>query len=101
MVRRSKLPKIKKGMRAEQLAVLHLINKGHFVFKNLYGVGPADLIAINEKGAVEIYDVKSESYRKTWKPGTRICRKLTLEQKKLKMKFIFVERDGTCKVRQR
>ena len=88
-------------MWAEQLAVLHLIDKGYFVFKNLYGVGPADLIAINEKGAVEIYDVKSESYRKTWKPGTRICRKLTQEQRRLKMKFIFVERDGTCKVRQR
>ena len=88
-------------MWAEQWAVLYLINKGYFVFKNLYGVGPADLIAINEKGAVEIYDVKSESYRKTWKPGTRICRKLTQEQKKLKMKFIFVEKDGTCKVRQR
>ena len=100
-MRRSKLPKIKKGMWAEQWAVLYLINKGYFVFKNLYGVGPADLIAINEKGAVEIYDVKSESYRKTWKPGTRICRKLTQEQKKLKMKFIFVEKDGTCKVRQR
>ena len=101
MVRRSRLPKIKKGMWAEQLAVLHLIDKGYFVFKNLYGVGPADLIAINEKGAVEIYDVKSESYRKTWKPGTRICRKLTQEQRRLKMKFIFVERDGTCKIRQR
>ena len=81
--------------------MLHLLNKGYFVFKNLYGVGPADLIAINEKGAVEIYDVKSESYRKTWKPGTRICRKLTQEQRRLKMKFIFVERDGTCKIRQR
>ncbi len=88
-------------MQSEQIAILYLIEKGFFVFKNLYGVGPADLIAIDEKGRVEIYDVKSESYRKTWKPGTRICRKLTQEQKKLKMKFIFVERDGTCKVRQR
>ena len=51
-MRRSKLPKIKKGMWAEQLAVLYLINEGYFVFKNLYGVGPADLIAINEKGVV-------------------------------------------------
>ena len=100
-MRRSKLPKIKKGMLAEQVAIQYLLQAGFFVFKNLYGVGPADLIAINEKGNVEIYDVKSESYRKTWKPGTRICRKLTQEQKKLKMKFIFVERDGTCKVRQR
>ena len=94
-----RLSKLKKGMQSEQIAILHLIEKGYFVFKNLYGVGPADLIAINEKGAVEIFDVKTESYRKTWKPGTRICRRLTQEQKKLKMKFIFVDKDGTCKVR--
>jgi hypothetical protein len=81
MVHRFKLPKLKKGMQSEQIAILHLIEKGFFVFKNLYGVGPADLIAINEKGAVEIFDVKTESYRKTWKPGTRICRRLTQEQK--------------------
>jgi hypothetical protein len=68
------LSKLKKGMKSEQ-------------------------IAINEKGAVEIFDVKTESYRKTWKPGTRICRKLTQEQKKLKMKFIFVDKDGACTVR--
>ena len=93
------LSKLKKGMKSEQIAILHLIEKGYFVFKNLYGVGPADLIAINEKGAVEIFDVKTESYRKTWKPGTRICRRLTQEQKKLKMKFIFVDKDGVCTVR--
>jgi hypothetical protein len=96
-----RLSKLKKGMQSEQIAILHLIGEGYFVFKNLYGVGPADLIAINEKGAVEIFDVKTESYRKTWKPGTRICRRLTQEQKRLKMKFIFVDKDGTCKVRQR
>mgnify|MGYP003117367893 CR=1 FL=1 len=101
MVRRSKLPKLKKGMQSEQIAILYLIEKGFFVFKNLYGVGPADLIAINEKGAVEIFDVKTESYRKTWKPGTRICRRLTQEQRKLKMKFIFVDKDGTCKIKLR
>ena len=93
------LSKLKKGMQSEQIAILHLIEKGYFVFKNLYGVGPADLIAINEKGAVEIFDVKTESYRKTWKPGTRIYRRLTQEQKKLKMKFIFVDKDGACTVR--
>ena len=93
------LSKLKKGMKSEQIAILHLLEKGYFVFKNLYGVGPADLIAINEKGAVEIFDVKTESYSKTWKPGTRICRRLTQEQKKLKMKFIFVDKDGACTVR--
>ena len=98
MPHRFKLPKIKKGMQSEQIAILYLIEKGFFVFKNLYGVGPADIIAINEKGALEIYDVKSESYRKTWKPGTSICRKLTQEQKKLKMKFIFVDKNGGCRI---
>ena len=93
-----RLSKLKKGMQSEQIAILHLIEKGYFVFKNLYGVGPADLIAINEKGAVEIFDVKTESYRKTWKPGTRICRRLTQEQKKLKMKFIFVNKEGECRI---
>ena len=76
----SSLSKIKKGMHSEQTAILFLIKKGYFVFKNLYGLGPADLIAINEEGALEIFDVKSESYRNTWKPGTRICRHLTQEQ---------------------
>ena len=52
MPHRFKLPKIKKGMKSEQIAILYLIEKGYFVFKNLYGVGPADLIAINEKGAL-------------------------------------------------
>tara|TARA_Y100000004_G_scaffold1365_1_gene1755 strand:+ start:114 stop:419 length:306 start_codon:yes stop_codon:yes gene_type:complete len=101
MPNRSKLPKIKKGMQSEQIAILYLIEKGFFVFKNLFGLGPADLIAINEKGVVEIYDVKSESYRKTWKPGTRICRRLTLEQKRLKMKFIFVNKKGECRIAER
>jgi Holliday junction resolvase-like predicted endonuclease len=96
-----RLSKLKKGMQSEQIAILHLIEKGYFVFKNLYGVGPADLIAINEKGAIEIFDVKTESYRKTWKPGTRICRRLTQEQRKLKMKFLFVDKDGTCKIKLR
>ena len=95
------LTKIKKGMHSEQTAILFLISKGYFVFKNLYGVGPADLIAINEEGALKIFDVKSESYRKTWKPGTRICRQLTQEQKKLKIKFIFVDKEGECRIARR
>ena len=101
MRRRSKLPKLKKGIHSEQIAILYLIEQGFFVFKNLHGLGPADLIAIDEQGRVEIYDVKSESYRKTWRPGTRIFRRLTQEQKRLKMKFIFVGKDGRCTVRLR
>ena len=101
MPHRFKLPKIKKGMQSEQIAILYLIEKGFFVFKNLYCVGPAYIIAINEKVALEIYDLKRESYRKTWKPGTRICRKLTQEQKKLKMKFIFVDKNGGWRIARR
>ena len=36
MVRRSKLPKLKKGMQSEQIAILYLIEKGFFVFKNFF-----------------------------------------------------------------
>ena len=94
----SSLYTLKKGMKSEQIAILFLISKGYFVFKNLYGVGPADLIAINEKGHIRIFDVKSESYRKTWKPGTRICRRLSQEQKRLKMEFLFVDKEGGCRI---
>ena len=58
-------------------------------------------MASNEKGTLEIYDVKIESYIKTWKPGKRICRQLTQEQKKLKMKFIFVDKNGGCRIARR
>ena len=68
-------------MHSEQIAILYLIEQGFFVFKNLHGLGPADLIAIDEQGRVEIYDVKSESYRKTWRPGTRILEDLHKNKK--------------------
>ena len=55
MRRRSKLPKLKKGMHSEQIAILYLIEQGFFVFKNLHGLGPADLIAIDEQGRRQIY----------------------------------------------
>mgnify|MGYP003108951520 CR=1 FL=1 len=96
--------KLKLGMWTEQLAKLYLLSKGYFVFHNLYGLGPVDLIAINEKGAVRLFDVKSESYRSKkakFRPGTKINRMLTLEQKRLKVEFLFVDKEGKCKIKPR
>ena len=76
--------KLKLGMYAEQLAKLYLLSKGYFIFHNIYGLGPVDIIAINEKGAVRLFDVKSVSYRSKkakFRPGTRINRMLHWNKK--------------------
>ena len=74
------------------------------MFHNLYGLGPVDLIAINERGAVRLFDVKSVSYRSKkakFRPGTKINRMLTLEQKRLKVEFLFVDKEGKCTIKPR
>ena len=94
-------PKIKKGQVAEKIAELFLLKKGYYVFKNEFGLGPIDLIAVNEEGKVQPYDVKSVSIRSKnskFRPGTKVSRALTLEQRKLKVKFLFVDKNGECHV---
>jgi hypothetical protein len=46
-----------------------------------------------ETGEMRKIDVKTTSYRKTWKPGTKICRQRTPEQIKLKVEYEFIEKD--------
>lgn len=60
------------------------IIKRIFCVSQFIWVRPVDLIAINERGAVRLFDVKSVSYRSKkakFRPGTKINRMLTLEQK--------------------
>ena len=91
-----------KGQWAEFTAAAWLVTKGYLIYPKHQDNDPIDLVAVHRNtGKTLKIDVKSESYRKTWKPGTRIPRALTLEQRKLKMKFIFVDKDGTCTVRPR
>ena len=52
------------------------------------------MVIVNEKtGEVRKIDVKTTNYRQSWKPGTKIHRQRTLEQIKLKVEHVFMEKD--------
>ena len=56
-----------------------------------------DIVAVErDTGDVLKIDVKSVSFRKTWKPGTRICRVTSKYQKQLGIKILYVYEDGRC-----
>ena len=74
-------------------AVIKFLKEGYMVFKNVSGTGPIDLVLVHqETGEIRKIDVKTTSYRQTWKPGTRICRQRTPEQVRLKVEFEFIEK---------
>ena len=89
------LSKIKKGQSAELVAEKFLIDGGHDVYINRHGIGPVDLIATKD-GEIKLFDVKCESYRSS--DGSKIARSLTSEQKKLNVKFIFVNDKEECHI---
>ena len=75
-------------------AVIKFLQEGYMVFKNVSGAGPIDLVLVHqETGEVRKIDVKTTSYRKSWKPGTRIHRQRSKEQVRLKVEFEFIEKD--------
>jgi len=75
-------------------AVIKFLKEGYMVFKNVSGTGPIDLVLVHqETGEVRKIDVKTTSYRQSWKPGTKIHRQRTPEQIKLKVEHIFMEKD--------
>ena len=65
-------------------AVIKFLKEGYMVFKNVSGVGPIDMVLIHqETGEIRKIDVKTNSYRQSWRPGTRIHRQRTKEQIRL------------------
>ena len=75
-------------------AVIKFLKEGYMVFKNVSGTGPIDLVLVHqETGEVRKIDVKTTSYRQTWKPGTKIHRQRTPEQVRLKVEYEFIEKD--------
>jgi hypothetical protein len=87
-------PKKVTGDVSEFRAVIKFLKKGYMVFKNVSGTGPIDMVLIHHKtGEVRKIDVKTISYRQSWKPGTRICRQRTKEQIKLGVEFEFLDKD--------
>ncbi len=75
-------------------AVIKFLEEGYWVFRNVQGTGPIDMVLVHqETGEMRKIDVKTTSYRQTWKPGTKICRQRTPEQVKLKVEYEFIEKD--------
>ena len=87
-------PKKVTGDVNEFRAVIKFLKEGYMVFKNVSGTGPIDMVLIHqETGEVRKIDVKTTSYRQSWKPGTRICRQRTKEQIRLGVEFEFLDKD--------
>ena len=75
-------------------AVIKFLQEGYMVFKNVSGAGPIDMVLVHqETGEIRKIDVKTTSYRQTWKPGTKIHRQRTPEQVRLKVEYEFIEKD--------
>ena len=75
-------------------AVIKFLEEEYWVFRNVQGTGPIDMVLVHQKtGEIRKIDVKTTSYRQSWKPGTKICRQRTPEQVKLKVEYEFMEKD--------
>ena len=86
--------KQKIGDVSEFKAVIKFLQEDYWVFRNVQGSGPIDMVLVHKKtGEVRKIDVKTTSYRKSWRPGTKICRQRTPEQIKLKVEYEFIEKD--------
>ena len=87
-------PKKVTGDVNEFRAVIKFLQEGYMVFKNVSGAGPIDLVLVHQgTGEVRKIDVKTTSYRQSWKPGTRIHRQRSKEQVRLGVEFQFLDKD--------
>ena len=69
------MTKVMKGQRSEFIAAAWLISINYLVYVKTQDNDPMDLVAVHRNtGDVLKIDVKSVSFRKTWKPGSRSCR---------------------------
>ena len=79
---------------SEHMAVVKFLKEGYHVFKNVSPKGPIDMVLVHrETGEVRKIDVKTKSYRQSWKPGTRTHRQRSKEQVRLGVEFEFIEKD--------
>ena len=94
------LSKIEKGLISEDKASIWLIQNGYYVFMRKQEGVPIDLVAVHKKsGKVLKIDVKSISFRKTGKIGTKINRVLKPHQKRLGVKIMYVHENGECNLK--
>ena len=77
------------------VAMQWLTKKNYYVFHNISGLGPCDLIALNGKGKIIKIDVKIESIIKTGThAGHKIRRMTTKLQQKMGIKLLMVTKEG-------
>ena len=70
----------------------HLLKKGNLVFKTIHDTGCVDLVAIDKRGKIHLYDVKtSAKYQNGRKKGKKINRILTSLQKRLNVELLMVD----------
>jgi hypothetical protein len=70
----------------------YLLKKGNLVFKTIHDTGCVDIVAIDKRGNIHLYDVKTSlKYAKGKKKGQNINRVLTPLQKKLKVELLMVD----------
>ena len=90
--------KIRLGLQSEFTAAAWLSKNNYTVYWKTQDNDPIDLVAVHRvTGKAIKIDVKTASYRKTWKPGTMISRKESKYQKQLGVKILYVLKDGECK----
>ena len=89
--------KHKKGFINHWRAIEWLTKHEYYVYSNVSGLGPCDLIAMDMDGNIIKIDVKSESTRKTGRfAGYKIKRILSDTQKAMGVKLLMVSEDGKC-----
>ena len=88
------LHKIRKGLESEFIAASWLTKNNYTIYWKTQDMDPIDLVAVHRStGKVLKIDVKTASYRKTWKPGTMINRKESEYQKQIGDKILYDFKD--------
>ena len=95
----AKLNKAQKGTIGEYQAIVDLTKQGYHVALACNPQCPFDLVAVNDDGDIRLIDVKSNTYRKTYKKKTwnkrslKIYRCPTKKQKELKIELMMVDNE--------
>ena len=83
-----------KGITSELVAAVEYMKRGYYVSFSLDPLCPFDLVVTDNNGDSFLVDVKTESKRKTKSgshdKGGRIYRKLSKEQKKMRVRLKYV-----------
>ncbi len=69
-IQSNKLTKAQKGTIGEYQAIVNLTKQGYHVALACNPQCPFDLVAVSNDGNIRLIDVKSETYRKTYKKKT-------------------------------